>query len=120
MKRKNNLLYLKDIYDSIEKALTFIADFNYKDFIKDEKTQFAVIRAREIIGEASKKINSDLKKKYSDIPWKEMSGMRDILIHEYFGINSKIVWKTLKEDLPPLKEKIKNMMEDFDQNQFKL
>lgn len=55
MKRKNNLLYLKDIYDSIEKVLTFIADLNYNDFMKDEKTQFAVIRALEIIGEASKK-----------------------------------------------------------------
>jgi uncharacterized protein with HEPN domain len=74
--------------------------------LKDEKTQYAVIRAIEIIGEASKKRPKSLKNKYSTIPWREISGMRDKLIHDYFGVNQKVIWKTVKEDLPVLKKQI--------------
>jgi len=94
--------YLRDILESIEKAFRFVQGMDEKDFLKDEKTVFAVIRALEIVGEAAKKIPDDIRGKYPDIPWREMTGMRDKLIHDYFGVNLKLIWKTVQEDLPPL------------------
>lgn len=113
MKRRSIYLYINDILDSIEKAQTFSGNMSFEEFNRDEKTQYAVIRTLEIIGEASKKIPQEIKSNYSDIPWKQISGIRDILIHEYFGINTKIIWKTIKEDLPFLKEKISKILNDF-------
>lgn len=98
--------------NSAAKAIDFVSGMNFNSFVKDEKTQYAVIRAIEIIAEASKKIPKNMKNKYPDIPWHEISGMRDKLIHDYFGVNSKIVWKTIKEDLPILKKQIMNILEE--------
>lgn len=78
----------------------------FEGFQQDEKTVFAVIRALEIIGEAAKNISEDMKAQHPEIPWRNVAGMRDKLIHEYFGVNNKVVWDTLQEDLPGLKEKI--------------
>jgi len=100
---RNYNVYIQDMYESVLKGISFIKGFNFKTFENDEKTQYALIRAIEIIGEASKKIPPQFKKKYPDIPWREISGMRDKLIHDYFGVNTRVVWKTAKEDLPTLK-----------------
>lgn len=84
----------------------------FDEFKKDDKTSSAVIRKFEIIGEATKKISESLKKKYPEIPWKEMAGMRDKLIHFYFGIDYKLVWQTIKHRIPqikPLLTKIANL-----------
>jgi len=105
MKKNHDFtVYLADILDSASKAIEFTKGISFNSFLKDEKTQYAVIRAIEIIGEASKKRPKSLKNKYSTIPWREISGMRDKLIHDYFGVNQKVVWKTVKEDLPALKK----------------
>ena len=72
-------------------------------FVKDTKTTYAVIRALEIIGEATKKVPSSVKTNYGQIPWKKMAGMRDKVIHEYFGVDLKRVWNTVKNDLPEVK-----------------
>jgi uncharacterized protein with HEPN domain len=111
---RNYIVYLQDMYDSIIKGISFIKGFNFKTFENDEKTQYALIRAIEIIGEASKKIPSQFKKKYPDIPWREISGMRDKLIHDYFGVNTKVVWKTAKEDLPALKKSLRIILNEID------
>src|SRR5438105_1665248 len=95
--------YLLDIADSIEKAEKFMEGFTLRDLREDQKTQFAVVRAFEIIGEATRSIPSSLKNAHKDIPWKDMTTMRNKLIHEYFGVNVVVVWKTVKEDLPDLK-----------------
>ena len=95
--------YLVDIIDAIEKAETFIKGMSFKFFVKDAKTTFAVIRAFEIMGEAVKKIPSSVRNKHKNVPWKAMAGMRDKLIYEYFGIKPRVVWKTIKEDLPKVK-----------------
>lgn len=83
------------------------------DFSKYEKTQFAVIRVIDIIGEASKKIPCEIKAQSQEIPWQEISGMRDLLIHDYFGVNIQVVWETAKNDLPELRDKIKKLIQDF-------
>ena len=105
--------YLSDIIDAIEKSESFVKGMSFERFEKDAKTSFAVIRAFEIIGEAVKKIPSQVRAQNKNIPWKEMSGMCDKLIHEYFGIKPRVVWKTIKEDLPIIKPLLKSILKEL-------
>ncbi len=91
--------YLQDICDALNKCLIFVEGMEFDQFVKDEKTLFAVIRALEVAGEASKNIPDEFRDRYPEIPWKEMAGMRDILIHQYFGIDHLVIWKTIQEDI---------------------
>jgi uncharacterized protein with HEPN domain len=102
---------LQDILDAINNAEEFIKGFDFDTFESDQKTIFAVTRAIEIIGEASKQIPPEFKEKYPHIPWKEVAGMRDKMIHHYFGINLKILWNTANNDLQPLKVTIETMLD---------
>ncbi|HLD70902.1 MAG TPA: DUF86 domain-containing protein [Negativicutes bacterium] len=105
--------YLLDIADAMEKIEKFTEGFTLESFREDEKTVFAVVRALEIIGEATTKIPATVKNHHKEIPWKNMAGIRNKLIHEYFGVNMVVVWKTIKEDLPELKIKVAKMLEDL-------
>lgn len=107
--------YIEDILNSILKIEQFIDELTFEDFKSDDKTVFAVIRALEIIGEAAKKIPQPLKDKYPQIPWREISGMRDKLIHGYFGVDLKVVWDTIKIDIPDLKPLINKMLSELDE-----
>jgi uncharacterized protein with HEPN domain len=101
--RREYLDYLKDIQDALEKIQSFTAGLDFESFAQDDKTTFAVIRALEIIGEAARKIPKAVRSRYPDVPWQDMTAMRDKLIHDYFGVDLRVVWKTLGIDLPPLK-----------------
>jgi len=103
---KDDLLYIDHILDCIRKIDEFSSGLSLKEFRKNELVQDEIIRNIEIIGEASKKISLDTKKTYPDIPWKEIAGMRDKLIHDYLGVDVNVVWKTVKEDMPVLKRLI--------------
>lgn len=105
--------YVMDITGAIERIEKFTKGMDLEGFQKDEKTIFAAIRALEIIGEAAKKIPVNVKNKYKQIPWKQISGMRDKLIHEYFGVDIKVIWRTIKEDVPLVKPLMRQMFDDI-------
>lgn len=99
---KNDKAYIEHIFLCISKIYEYTKGVDKESFIKDEMIQDAVIRNIEIIGEATKKISDNLKSTYFEIPWKEMAGMRDKLIHDYMGVDTDVVWQTVKSDLPEL------------------
>jgi uncharacterized protein with HEPN domain len=104
--------YLYDILNEINQIESFISGIDLKAFSSDTKTYYAVLRALEVIGEASGKIPNEIKEKYNHIPWKEMYGMRNKLIHDYFGVNENVIWKTITEDLPTLKNAIASIVKE--------
>jgi len=96
--------------ESIELIESYVANMEVDDFKKDRKTIDAVVRNFEIIGEASRNIPEEIKNKYIDIDWKGIIGLRNRIAHEYFGVSVKIVWEIIKNDLPQLKGKIKQIL----------
>ncbi len=117
MREKDKIIidYLNGILEAIVNIKRFLTNVDYPTFKEDIKTQYAVIRALEIIGEASKKIPTEIKENYSWIPWRFMAGMRDKLIHDYFGVDTQVVWNTATEDILALEEEIKNLISDYSQ-----
>lgn len=110
------LHFLQDMLEHAEKAVHFVQGMAESDFRHDEKTIFAVIRALEVIGEAAKNIPEPIKNKYPHIPWRDMAGMRDKLIHHYFGVDLKTVWKTVMKDLPLLEANLETIISQESQS----
>lgn len=106
---KDDLAYIDHILDCIRKINEFSNGFSLNEFLTNELVQDAIIRNIEIIGEASKKISNETKHTYNDIPWKEIAVMRDKLVHDYLGVDVNVVWKTIKEDIPTLEKKIREI-----------
>lgn len=105
--------YIEDILEAMTSAMEFTKDLSYEEFVKDKKTVYAVIRAIEIIGEAVKNIPEEIRNNYPDIPWRSMSGMRDKVIHGYFGVKVERVWEVVKRDIPNLKPKFEKMLSEI-------
>ncbi len=105
-------LYLQDILESISAIEEYTLPLTEEKFYGNRQTQDAVIRRLELIGEAAKNIGEETRCKYPDIPWKKIAGMRDVLVHEYFGVNLKRIWEVIKTDLPKLKQKMLIIMEE--------
>jgi len=103
--------YLEHILDECNFLIEKFKDLDYERFINDPVLIRASVRSIEVIGEAVKNLPQDFKEKYASLPWKEIAGMRDKLIHEYFGVNYKIVWETIIKEIPELKEKVKEIVE---------
>lgn len=107
---KNDLIYLKHIKESIESIFDFVGKAEYEDFSKNRMAVSAVIRELEIIGEAANNVSQEFRDLHPEIPWRDMVEMRNVLIHEYFGVIVETVWKTIQKDLPPLKEEVEKIL----------
>ena len=107
--------YLVDILDATAQAQRFTAGMSYDEFATDAKTVFATVRALEIVGEASKRIPTSVREAYPDIPWRSMAGMRDKLIHDYFGVNLEVIWKTVTEEIPTIEPKLRQIVGAIDE-----
>jgi len=114
MKERDFTDYIKDILISMQDVEEFTSGMTFEDFLQDKKTIKAVIRSLEVLGEAAKKIPDDIKARYPRIPWKRMAGMRDKLIHEYFGVDLEIVWNAAKKELPPVKSSIEELVREIE------
>lgn len=104
---------LRDILAASEQAQQFVAGMDLAAFWSDAKTQFAVIRALEIIGEAARHIPTAIQQRYPQVPWADMRGMRNVLIHEYFGVDTQVLWRTVQEDIPPLSIEIRKILDEM-------
>ena len=107
---KQDLPYLRHILNAISRINEYTEKKEYQYFIENHLVQDGVIRQIEIIGEATKRLSDEIKKKYPDIPWKDMAGMRDKLIHNYLGVDIDAVWDTVENDIPTLENKLKDLM----------
>jgi len=110
MKQRDYLLYLQDILDAIHDIGEFVQGLSYEQFLADKKTQNAVVRSLETIGEAAKSIPRSVRDQYPAIPWSDMARMRDKLSHGYWGIDYEIVWKVVQEKLPLVEKEVREAL----------
>lgn len=113
--KKNIKIFLEHILESINLIEKYVKDKNKDDFLKFTQLQDAIIRRFEIIGEAIKNIPNSFRETYTTIPWKQITGMRDILSHQYFGVDLDLTWEVIKGDLPKLKKQITSINEEYEQ-----
>lgn len=108
---KDDRVYLQHIRDAIGRILSYTTS-GRDAFLATPQAQDAVIRNLEIIGEAGKHLSTDLRQQHPDIPWKQIAGMRDEMIHEYFGVDLRIVWNVIEQHIPPLSQKVDSLLGD--------
>lgn len=111
--KKNNKIFLLHILESIQRIENFTNNLSESKFIESEEKQDATIRRLEIIGEAAKNLSKVFKNKYPDIEWKKIAGMRNIIAHEYFGVDLKLTYKIVKEDTPKFKKNIQKILKEL-------
>jgi len=107
-------LFIEDILESIRLIKKYRGNLSKENLDNNQELKDSIVRRLEIIGEAVKNIPDDFKDKYPEVPWKKIAGLRDIIIHAYFNIDLDIMWDIIKEDLPDLKNKIKNILEKLE------
>lgn len=104
--------YLEDILDAMDKAEVLIEGVTYDQFAEDFRVNFAVVRALEIIGEATKRLPMNLRQDYPDIPWRGMAGLRDRIVHEYDTVDMEILWAVVMNEIPRLRPQIQQIIDD--------
>jgi len=104
--------YLRDILDAAERAERFLGEMDLNAFLADDKTNFAVVRALEIIGEATKNVPEEIRGRYPQVPWRDMAGMRDKLIHAYFGVNLSRAFEVVRREIPKMKPHVRRALDE--------
>jgi uncharacterized protein with HEPN domain len=110
MSERDAQLLLADILSSIEKVERYIAHCDREQFLNDEKTIDAVVRNLEIIGEATRRLSDDFTRQHASIPWPQIAGLRNRIVHEYFGLDLDIIWNIVHDDLPRLKPQVYSLI----------
>jgi uncharacterized protein with HEPN domain len=116
--KRNHKIYLEDIYESILILEEYTKEKTFDEFTKSIDLQDKIIRRLEIVGEAIKNLPLNFRNKFPDVPWKKYAGLRDVLIHHYFGIDYELTWNVITEDLPHLKKYLLLILEKFDPELF--
>ena len=111
---RDSLDYLRDVFDASREALSFVETVDFADLLTDHRTNFAVVRALEIIGEAANHIPAEIRNRWPEVAWLDMLDMRNILIHAYFGVDLETVWRTVQEDLPPLRDSMEQILAELE------
>jgi uncharacterized protein with HEPN domain len=109
---RNDRTYLAHIQEAIESIEDYLEGVSYEEFVSSKMMIDAVVRELEIIGEASNNLSNEFRRQHTDVLWRRMKDMRNFLIHEYFGVNTKVVWDTCKNDLPQLKSFIEKFLDE--------
>lgn len=112
--RRSYTDYLHDILQATDEILGFVDDMDFQAFRSDRRTNLAVIRALEIIGEAARHIPAIERRRHPQVPWQDMVAMRNKLIHQYFGVDFEVLWRTVQEDIPPLRDEIQRILAEME------
>lgn len=112
MSSRTDREFLSDILEAIRRASLYMGGVGYDQFLADIKTQDAVIRALEVVGEATKRLSSAVREQHASLPWRSMAGVRDKLIHDYFGVNLDVVWQIVTEELPPIAKQLEKILSE--------
>lgn len=111
MPNRRHIAYLEDIFTAIASALRFTHGMTFEAFDADEKTVYATVRALEIMGEAAKRVPAEVRGRYPEIPWRNMAGIRDVMIHEHDRLERAVIWKTVQSDLPAVEPEVMRALE---------
>ena len=111
---RSSVDYVRDILEYTDLATDLLGDMALESFQEDRRTHLAVVRALEVIGEAGRQVPGPIRRRYPSVPWAEVIGMRNKMIHGYFGVDLRVVWETVREDLPPLRAAVARMLADLE------
>jgi uncharacterized protein with HEPN domain len=113
MSKRDPCLFFGDILEAIERIEEYTANYEFEDFVRDRKTVDAVLRNLEVMGEAARYVPEEIKERHADVPWKRIIGLRNVVIHHYFGVDLNIVWTIVRLQLPDLKKSVEKIVEEL-------